>query len=96
MAFSTKSARRDPMSAELQDWCDSGDASERRTVVLTLSPTADPDTLRTRLEELGAEIVSAGPGATIATLPQTALSMIRNAPGIVRIEAPGRLSPKAR
>lgn len=94
MAFSTKSARRSPLSAELRDWCDGGADTGTRTVIMTLQPNADVVALSEQLVELGGDIVSAGAGATIATLPRPALLAACTFPGIVRIEAPGRLSPK--
>ncbi|MES0828387.1 hypothetical protein [Ruegeria sp. SCP11] len=94
MVFSTKSARRGPLSAELRDWCEGEESQEARTVVLTLSSHTDVDALNVQLETLGGAVLSAGPGATVATLPRPALIAASTFPGVVRIEAPVRLAPK--
>ena len=94
MAFSTKDARRQKMSAELRDWCAAGAPEDRRTLVLNLSPRADVDQLAARLRDLGAKIVSAGPAVTIANISCRAAHQASKLPGVVRIDLPTRMSPK--
>jgi hypothetical protein len=93
MAFSTRNARRQTMSAELRDWCATGSPEEQRTLVLKLSPNADVERLTAELRGLGAEIVSAGPAATVASISCGAAKRASELPGVIQVDAPRRLRP---
>ena len=82
------------MSPEVRDWCATGAPAEKRTLLLKLTPTADLSVLTVELRNLGAEIVSAGPAATIASLARGSVSQASRLPGVLRIESPSRLQPK--
>lgn len=94
MALNTKDAKRQPMSADVRDWCATGAPAETRTLVLRLAPSADVSLLSVELRNLGAEIVSAGPAATVASLTCRSVPQASRLPGVLRIESPSRLSPK--
>jgi len=94
MAFSTRDARRQRMSAELRDWCRTGAPDERRTLVLKLAPGADLSQLATRLGDLGATLVSTGPAVTIAEVSCNAAGEAAELPGVVSADLPARLAPK--
>lgn len=94
MAFNTRDAKRQAMSAEIRDWCATGAPAETRTLILKLAPHTDLAVLTVELRNLGGEIVSTGPAATIASLSCQAVPLASRLPGVLRIESPSRLSPK--
>lgn len=59
-----------------------------RAVSLILKPGAASEVARARVEELGGEVTSAGPGVIIATLPGDAMEALLTVPEIARIETP--------
>lgn len=93
MAFSTRDARRQSMSAELRDWCDGAGSEERRTLIFRLATTADVAAVTAGLRDVGAEIVSAGSEAVIANVRQADARRACRVPGVLRIDAPSRMKP---
>ena len=94
MVFSTRQAKRQSLSAELRDWCKTAAPDEHRTLVLKLSPQADVTQLSTQLRDLGAEVVSAGPAVTVASISSKAVERASKLPGVVEIGMPGVLFPR--
>lgn len=94
MAFSTRNAKRQTLSAELRDWCVTGAPDESRTLVLKLSHKADVDQVTAQLAALGVEIVSAGPAVTVANIRCGSLVKASELSGVLRIEVPARFAPK--
>jgi len=94
MAFSTKNAKLQKLSAELRHWCATGAPDESRILVLKLSHNADVDLVTAQLAELGAEIVSAGPAVTVASISCESLIKASKLSGVIRIDVPARFAPK--
>ena len=94
MAYSTRQAKRQIMSAELRDWCATAAPDESRTLVLKLSPQADVAQLSTQLRDLGAEVVSAGPAVTVANIACKTVERASKLPGVVEVDTPGMLFPR--
>ncbi len=92
--FSTKDARPERMSAELEDWCDQGAPEERRTLILRLDAMVDPDRITEELADLDIEVVSSGAAVIVGNVACRAARAASELPGVMRLDEPTRLQEK--
>ncbi|HXV93776.1 MAG TPA: hypothetical protein VD813_10790 [Pseudonocardia sp.] len=85
--------RRAVLTPELDDWCAHADEAERTTAVVRLAPGSDPDRATSRLEAIGMEVASSGPGSVIGNVSPGALRRIGRERWVVAVEQPHRLRP---
>jgi hypothetical protein len=79
----------------LESWCGDPSATGRRTVLVRIAFSVDPQEASSRFRELGAEVESAGKGVISAVVTPGSLARISTLPWVVAIEEPLEYFPSA-
>ena len=83
------------LAPALARWCRHAEPGERTTAIIRTRVSANVDEMADALRAEGAEVQSAGKGATTVVATSDELRRISNLPDIVTIDAPRELSPKS-
>ena len=84
----TASGKLDP---ELQAWRLQAQPGERGSVLIRIAYSQDPGRAREALEDLGADVQSAGPGTIVAVVSVRSMGAIATLPFVVAIQSPHEL-----
>jgi hypothetical protein len=82
------------LAAGLERWQDGAADDERRTVVVRLSPSADPHQVAARLREASASVQTIGRASVVCVVTPATLRDIAGEPWVTAIEEPRRLFPR--
>lgn len=82
------------LAPALVRWCRDASPDERTTAIIRTRFSANVDEVTAALRAEGAEVQSAGKGATIVVVNSDELRRISHLPEIVAIDAPRELFPK--
>ena len=94
MAFTTRMARTDALSAGVRRVCDAGAPDRRVTVTLALRPEVQLSEVLEHLGKVGATVLSEGPGLVVAKMDCKTVRTLGDDPAIAAVALPQRFEFK--
>lgn len=87
--------RRAILPPRLATWSSQAGPDERRTAIVRIGTSTDPDEAASRVADAGAEVQSKGPGSLVCVVTPDILRRLAQEPWVLAVEEPTRLFPRA-
>jgi hypothetical protein len=85
---------RSVVAPDLQRWLESSGEEDRRTVVVRVRSSADPQEVGTRLREMGARFQPPAAGALVCAVTPQVLRELAEQPWVIAVDPPRQLFPR--
>ncbi|MEM7080600.1 MAG: hypothetical protein AAF513_18425 [Pseudomonadota bacterium] len=79
----------------MSEWCQTSAPDEVRSIVVTVTHTANLGNIKTVMRNAGADIQSEGRAAIVMAANSAAARTLSTVDGVVRMTMPERLQPKS-